>query len=118
MRSGATRGRVAHPLSRRYTRKNILLLLETEEPHGNLSGPAMLALFQRAREMFANARYERYERLARLSNGHLRPCSASISGKCFASRWNAAETGTPATQGTRGSPENEAEPSPMPALVR
>ena len=58
----------AKPFRRKYARADILLLAETDELHGTLSGPATLALFQRAWEVF---RDERFRRLAGLSNGHL-----------------------------------------------
>ena len=58
----------AKPFRRKYARADILLLAETDELHGTLSGPATLALFQRAWEVFGD---ERFGRLAGLSNGHL-----------------------------------------------
>ena len=58
----------AKPFRRKYTAADIELLAETDELHGTLSGPATLALFQRAWELFGDARFER---LAGLSNGHL-----------------------------------------------
>ena len=58
----------AKPFRRKYTRADIELLAEADELHGTLSGPATLALLERAWEVFGDARFER---LAGLSNGHL-----------------------------------------------
>ena len=58
----------AQPFRTRYTRADILLLAETDALHGTLSGPATAALLRRAFKVFGDARYER---LARISNGHL-----------------------------------------------
>ena len=52
----------------KYRPEDIALLAETDELHGALSGPATLAIFQRAWEVFGD---ERFRRLAGLSNGHL-----------------------------------------------
>ena len=58
----------AKPFRRKYERADILLLAETDELHGTLSGPATLAILKRAWEVFGD---ERLRRLAGLSNGHL-----------------------------------------------
>ena len=58
----------AKPFRRKYGREDILLLAETDELHGTLSGPTTLVLLKRAWEVFEDARFER---LAGLSNGHL-----------------------------------------------
>ena len=58
----------AKPFRRKYERVDILLLAETDELHGRLSGPATLAILKRAWEVFGD---ERFQRLAGLSNGHL-----------------------------------------------
>ena len=58
----------AKPFRRKYERADILLLAETDELHGTLSGPATLAILKRAWEVFGD---ERFRRLAGLSNGHL-----------------------------------------------
>ena len=58
----------AQPFRTRFTRADILLLAETDALHGTLSGPATMALLQRAFTVFGDARYER---LAGISNGHL-----------------------------------------------
>ncbi len=52
----------------KYQPQDIELLAETDELHGTLSGPATLALCQRAWQLFGD---ERFQRLAQLSNGHL-----------------------------------------------
>ena len=58
----------AQPFGRKYEQADIVLLAETDELHGRLSGPATLAILKRAWEVFGDARFER---LAGLSNGHL-----------------------------------------------
>ncbi len=58
----------AKPFRRKYERADVVLLAETDELHGTLSGPATLALLKRAWEVFGDVRFRR---LAGLSNGHL-----------------------------------------------
>ena len=58
----------AKPRRRKYGRADILLLAETDELHGTLSGPATLEILRRGWKVFGDARFER---LAELSNGHL-----------------------------------------------
>ena len=62
------RGRPAKPFPRRYTDADIRLLAEVDALHGTLSGPATRKLCERAWQVFGDARYQR---LARISNGHL-----------------------------------------------
>ena len=62
------RGAPRRPFARRYTRADIGLLAETDALHGTLSGPATRALCARAWRLFGDGRFER---LARISNGHL-----------------------------------------------
>ncbi len=62
------RQRPAKPFVRRYTREDIVLLAETDEVHGRLSGPATRKLCERAWKVFGDVRFER---LAGISNGHL-----------------------------------------------
>ena len=62
-RRGPARG-----FRRKYRLSDILLLAETDELHGTLSGPATRKLLERAWKVFGDSRYER---LAQLSNGHL-----------------------------------------------
>jgi len=57
-----------HAFSRRYTDADIALLAEVDAAHGTLSGPATRHLLRRAYEVYGDSRYER---LARISNGHL-----------------------------------------------
>jgi hypothetical protein len=61
-------GAPAHPFARRYTREDVLLLAEIDTLHGTLSGPATRKLCERAYAVFGDSRYQR---LARISNGHL-----------------------------------------------
>ncbi|QJD28946.1 DDE-type integrase/transposase/recombinase [Methylococcus geothermalis] len=58
----------AKPLARRYTAEDVRLLAETDALHGTLSGPAIRKLCERMHQVFGDARFER---LARISNGHL-----------------------------------------------
>ena len=62
------RGPPARPFARRYTKEDIALLAEVDALHGTLSGPATRKLCERAFEVFKDPRFER---LARISNGHL-----------------------------------------------
>jgi hypothetical protein len=61
-------GAPAHPFPRRYTREDVVSLAEIDTLHGTLSGPATRKLCERAYALFGDARYQR---LARISNGHL-----------------------------------------------
>ena len=62
------RGAPGRPFPRRYTSADTGLLAETDALHGTLSGPATRALCARAFRLFGDSRFER---LARISNGHL-----------------------------------------------
>lgn len=62
------RGPPAKPFERRYTDADQRLLAEIDALHGQLSGPATRKLCERAFRVFGDTRYER---LARISNGHL-----------------------------------------------
>ena len=62
------RGRPANAFSRRYTEADVATLAKTDALHGNLSGPATRRLCERAWTIDGDPLYER---LARLSNGHL-----------------------------------------------
>lgn len=62
------RMRAAKPFERRYTPADIRLLAETDALHSQLSGPATRKLCERMYRVHGDARFER---LARLSNGHL-----------------------------------------------
>ena len=69
-------GAPAHPFERRYTRADIRLLAVVDAAMGQMSGPATRALMRRQYEMFGDGRFER---LARLSNGHLYNLRRSVS---------------------------------------
>ena len=58
----------ARPFVKRYTQADILALAELDALHGTLSGPATRKLCERAFVVFGDTRYQR---LARISNGHL-----------------------------------------------
>lgn len=58
----------AQPFVRRYTAEDVRLLAEVDALHGTLSGPATRKLCERMYQVFGDARFER---LARISNGHL-----------------------------------------------
>ena len=62
------RGAPRRPFPRRYTSTDIGLLAEVDALHGTLSGPATRKLCARAYPLFDD---RRFERLARISNGHL-----------------------------------------------
>ena len=66
----------AHPFERRYTRAGIRLLAVVDAAMGQMSGPATRALMRRQYEMFGDGRFER---LARLSNGHLYNLRRSVT---------------------------------------
>ena len=61
-------GAPSRPFERRYTVADVRLLAEVDEILGQLSGPATRAVMRREHDVFGDARFER---LARLSNGHL-----------------------------------------------
>ena len=69
-------GAPAHPFERRYTRADIRLLAAVDAAMGQMSGPATRALMRRQYEVFGD---ERFERLARLSNGHLYNLRRSVT---------------------------------------
>lgn len=58
----------AAPFARRYLDADIRLLAETDALHGTLSGTITRKLYERAFEVFGDARFKR---LASISNGHL-----------------------------------------------
>ena len=58
----------AKPFERRYTASDIRLLAQVDGTLGQMSGPATRAVMRRQFEVFGK---ESFERLARLSNGHL-----------------------------------------------
>jgi hypothetical protein len=58
----------AHGFIRRFTAEDIRLLVETDQLHGNLSGPATKRLLYRAFTQFGDTRYER---LSTISVSHL-----------------------------------------------
>ena len=61
-------GAPVRPFERRYTGADIRLLAEADAALGDMSGPATRAVMRREFEVFSQ---RRFERLARLSNGHL-----------------------------------------------
>ena len=62
----------AKPFRRRYTAADVRRLAEVDATLGVMSGPATRAVMRREFEVFGDPRFER---LARLSNGHLyNPC--------------------------------------------
>ena len=58
----------AHRFQRRYTAADVRLLAEVDATLGDRCGPSTRAVMRREYEMFGD---QRFERLARLSNGHL-----------------------------------------------
>jgi len=63
-----------HRFRARYTAEDIALLAEVDRAHERLSGPATRHIFQRAYEQYAD---QQYERLAKISVGHLYNLRAS-----------------------------------------
>ena len=61
-------GAPVRPFERRYTGADIRVLAEVDAALGDMSGPATRAVMRREFEVFGQ---RRFERLARLSNGHL-----------------------------------------------
>lgn len=57
-----------HRFGRRYTTADVATLVEVDQAHGRLSGPATCAILQREHAVFGQ---EQYKRLATLSVGHL-----------------------------------------------
>jgi transposase len=64
----AARSYQRHRFSSRYTRADVELLAEVDEAHGTLSGQATRRILEREFGFFGKAEFER---LARISNGHL-----------------------------------------------
>lgn len=62
------RGKPANAIARHYQDADVRLLAEVDTLHGTLSGPATRKLCERAFLVFGDTRFER---LARISNGHL-----------------------------------------------
>ena len=58
----------ARPFATVYTTADAVLLAEVDEAFGQLSGPATKRILWRQRHVFGD---ERFERLARISNGHI-----------------------------------------------
>lgn len=63
-----------HSFSARYTAGDVTLLAEVDRAHERLSGPATRRIFQREYEQYGN---KQYERLAKISVGHLYNLRAS-----------------------------------------
>jgi len=63
-----------HCFRARYTAEDVALLAEVDRAHERLSGPATRHIFQREYEQFGN---KQYERLAKISVGHLYNLRAS-----------------------------------------
>lgn len=70
------RGTPRRPFPRRYTDADIELLAEVDALHGGRSGPITRRLCARAYHLFGD---RRFERLARLSNGHLYNLRRSVT---------------------------------------
>src|SRR5437588_4531810 len=63
-----------HTFAARYTSEDIALLADVDRAHGRLSGPATRRILQRA---YAQFREQQYERLRKISVGHLYNLRAS-----------------------------------------
>lgn len=62
------RGKPTNAFPRHYLPEDVKLLAEVDALHGTLSGPATRKLCERAYTVFGD---DRFERLSRISNGHL-----------------------------------------------
>ena len=71
-------GAPVRPFERRYTGADIRVLAEVDAALGDMSGPATRAVMRREFEVFGQ---RRFERLARLSNGHLYNLRRSCQGR-------------------------------------
>ncbi len=96
----------AKPFPRRYTAYDAALLAEVDEAFGQLSGPATKVILWRMRHVYGD---ERFERLARISNGHIYNLRKSRTYRT--GRLTFRETrSTPASFGVRRKPRPDGQP--------
>ena len=100
----------AAPFPRRYTRLDIRLLAEVDAALGQMSGAATRKVLRRQWAVFGDARFER---LAKLSNGHLYNLRKSRTYRNLRTVWTRTRP-TAVTIGVRRRPE----PRGRPGFVR
>jgi len=95
-----------HMFAVRYTAEDIALLAEVDRAHGRLSGPATRRILQRAHEQFGE---KPYERLAKISVGHLYNLRASARYRNQAAVFEPTQS-TGAAIGQRRKPDPQGRP--------
>ena len=95
-----------HRFGTRYTAEDIALLAEVDRAHERLSGPATRRILEREYEQFGN---RPYERLAKISVGHLYNLRASARYRNQAAVFEATRP-TPIAIGERRRPEPKGRP--------
>lgn len=100
------RGRPANAFTRRYTEEDAIALAKMDALHGDPCGPAARKLCERAWQLDGDARYER---LAKISNGHLYNLRKT---RCYKSRRRRYEKTRPTRVGIgeRRKPRPEGRP--------
>ena len=99
-------GAPARPFERRYTASDIRLLAQVDAQLGQMSGAATRKVLRRQWEVFGDARFER---LARLSNGHLYNLRASRTYRNVRRVWHRTRP-TPIAIGERRRPQPHGQP--------
>lgn len=95
-----------HRFGRRYTTVDVALLVEVDQAHGRLSGPATCAILKREHEVYGD---ERYQRLAALSVGHLYNLRNSVGYRRQRIAYTATRP-TPVSIGERRKPTPDGRP--------
>src|SRR5438270_98593 len=95
-----------HTFVARYTAEDIALLAEVDRAHGRVSGPATRRILQRAYEQFGE---KQYERLAKISVGHLYNLRASARYRNQAAVFEPTQS-TAAAIGQRRKPDPQGRP--------
>jgi len=95
-----------HTFAVRYRAEDIALLAEVDRAHGRLSGPATRRILQRAYEQFGE---KQYERLAKISVGHLYNLRASARYRNQAAVFEPTQS-TAAAIGQRRKPDPQGRP--------
>jgi len=96
----------ARPFPRRYTSHDLALLAQVDEAYDQLSGPATKEILRRMHERFGD---ERFERLARISNGHLYNLRKRRAYRCGRMSFRKTRA-KPAGPGVRRKPRPEGKP--------
>ena len=106
-RRGGSRGR---PFARKYAAADIRLLAEVDEAFDQMSGLATREILRRQFEVFGDARFER---LARISNGHVYNLRGSAAYRAKRALWTKTRASSVAI-GLRQAPK----PKGRPGFVR